>query len=78
MIALRAWFAEPLVVVSVTSAFALNVVVPATAESNSDVIASLTVVPQVPDKSPVVGSAKPSKGEKLVTAIYDSNLSSKD
>jgi hypothetical protein len=47
----------------------VKVVVPATEESINDVIESLTVVPHVPDKSPVVGSAKPSKGEKLVTAI---------
>jgi hypothetical protein len=67
--AFLAWFAAPVVVVSVTSALALKVVVPATEESINDVIESLTVVPHVPDKSPVVGSAKPSKGEKLVTAI---------
>jgi hypothetical protein len=29
----------------------------------------LTVVPHVPDKSPVVGNARPSRGEKFVTAI---------
>ena len=69
MTALRAWLAAPLVVDSVTSVSALSVVVPATAESNKPVIASLTVVPQVPDKSPVVGNANPRSGEKLVTAM---------
>jgi len=57
------------VVLNVTSALAERVVVPATAESINDVIASLTVVPNVPDKSPVVGYAKPRRGEILVTAI---------
>ena len=70
MTALRAWLAAPLVVESVTSVSALRAVVPATAESIRLVIASLTVVPQVPDKSPVVGNARPNKGEKFVTAIF--------
>jgi hypothetical protein len=67
--ALRAWLAAPFVVDSVTSTSVLSVVVPATAESSSPVIESLTVVPQVPDRSPVVGSARPRRGEKFVTAI---------
>ena len=69
MTALRAWLAAPFVVESVTSAFALRVVVPATAESIRLVMESLTVTPHVPDKSPVVGKAKPRRGEKLVTAM---------
>jgi hypothetical protein len=69
MTALRAWLAAPLVVLRVTSASAESVVVPATAESSNWVMESLTVVPHVPDRSPVVGSASPSKGEKFVTAI---------
>ncbi len=69
MIALRAWLAAPLVVERVTSASAESVVVPATAESRRPVIESLTTVPHVPDKSPVVGSAKPRRGEKFVTAM---------
>ena len=67
--ALRAWLAAPLVVVKVTSASAESVVVPAIAESNSWVMESLTVVPHVPSRSPVVGSANPKRGEKFVTAI---------
>jgi hypothetical protein len=67
--ALRAWLAAPLVVLRVTSASTESVVVPATAESSNCVMASLTVVPHVPSRSPVVGSANPNKGEKLVTAI---------
>ena len=67
--AFRAWLAAPLVVLRVTSVSAESVVVPATAESSNCVIESLTVVPQVPDRSPVVGSARPRRGEKFVTAI---------
>lgn len=52
-----------------TSKSVLNVVVPATAESSSEVIAEFTVVPHVPARSPVVGSARPRRGEKFVTAM---------
>ena len=69
MTAFRAWLDAPLVVLRVTSASAESVVVPATAESSNWVIESLTVVPQVPFRSPVVGSANPRSGEKLVTAM---------
>jgi hypothetical protein len=69
IIASRAWFAEPFVVVSVTSVSVESVVVPAIAESIRSVIDVLTTVPHVPDKSPVVGSYRPSRGEKLVTAM---------
>ena len=65
----RAWLAAPVVVVYVTSASTESVVVPAIAESIRSVIEVLTTVPHVPDKSPVVGSARPSRGEKFVTAI---------
>jgi hypothetical protein len=67
--ALRAWLAAPFVVDSVTSTSVLSAVVPATAESSSPVIESLTVVPHVPAKSPVVGNANPNNGEKFVTAM---------
>ena len=57
-------------VVSVQSAEVTEAVaVPATALSTNAVIPVLTVSPQVPVKSPVVGSANPSKDEKLVTAL---------
>ena len=78
MTAFRAWLAAPLVVLRVTSALTESVVVPATAESNKPVIESLTTVPHVPARSPVVGNAKPSKGEKLVTAIWCSLYSHLD
>ena len=57
----REVLAAPVVVVRVTSASALIVVVPATAESSNEVIESLTVSPQVPDSSPVTGSARPKR-----------------
>ena len=59
IIACLAWFAANVVVVNVTSASDERVVVPATAESSSAVIDTLTVSPHVPDSSPVTGSAKP-------------------
>jgi hypothetical protein len=43
----------------VTSASVLKVVVPATAESNKEVMEALTVSPQVPESSPVTGRARP-------------------
>jgi hypothetical protein len=55
----RAVFAAPVVVVSVTSASVLKVVVPAIAESSSEVILLFTVSPHVPLSSPVTGKAKP-------------------
>ena len=58
-IACREVFAAPVVVVSVTSASVLKVVVPAIAESSSDVMLLFTVSPHVPDNSPVTGKAKP-------------------
>lgn len=57
----RAVFAAPVVVVSVTSASVLKVVVPAMAESSSEVILLFTVSPHVPDNSPVTGNAKPKR-----------------
>jgi hypothetical protein len=62
--------AAPVVVVSVTSASELRVVVPATAESNRDVMALFTVSPQVPDNSPVTGRAKPSNDVYAVAMFY--------
>jgi len=58
------------VIVNVQSADATETVaVPATALSIKAVMLVLTVSPQVPVKSPVVGSANPNRVEKLVTAI---------
>lgn len=59
IIACREVLADPVVVVSVTSASEVMVVVPAIAESNSDVMLLFTVSPHVPDNSPVTGRAKP-------------------
>ena len=59
IIASRAVLADPVVVVSVTSASAVMVVVPAIAESSSEVMLLLTVSPHVPLSSPVTGRAKP-------------------
>jgi hypothetical protein len=63
-------FAAPVVVVRVTSASEVMVVVPATAESKRLVIASFTVVPHVPDSSPVTGSASPSNDVYAVAIFY--------
>jgi hypothetical protein len=63
-------FAAPVVVVRVTSASEVMVVVPATAESKRLVIASFTVVPHVPDSSPVTGSASPSNDVYAVVISY--------
>jgi hypothetical protein len=49
----------PVVVVRVTSASEVIVVVPAIAESSSDVMLLFTTSPHVPDSSPVTGSARP-------------------
>ena len=65
-IACRAWFAARTVVDKVTSASVLSVVVPATAESNSDVIEVLTVSPQVPPSVPETGKAKPNNVVVLI------------
>ena len=56
-------------VVSVTSASVLKVVVPAMAESSSEVILLFTVSPHVPDNSPVTGSAKPKSDVYAVVMI---------
>ena len=63
-------FAAPVVVVRVTSASEVMVVVPATAESKRLVIASFTVVPHVPDSSPVTGRAKPNNDVYAVAIFY--------
>jgi len=68
-IACRDVFAAPVVVVSVTSASVLRVVVPAMAESSNAVISVLTVLPHVPDSSPVTGKAKP-KSDVYAVAIF--------
>jgi hypothetical protein len=74
-IASRAVLAAPVVVVSVTSASVLRVVVPAMAESNSEVMELFTVSPHVPLSSPVTGSAKPKSDVYAVvmfkTSSYD-------
>ena len=57
----REVLAAPVVVVRVTSASELIVVVPAMAESNSEVMELLTVSPHVPDSSPVTGRARPKR-----------------
>jgi hypothetical protein len=59
MIACRAWFDAPVVVVSVMSASVVMLVVPATAVSSNEVMALFTVSPQVPESSPVTGRANP-------------------
>jgi hypothetical protein len=56
------WSAASTLFVNVTSESADSVVVPAIAESNNDVIESLTVLPQAPGKEPVVGRARPRRG----------------
>ena len=66
----REVLAAPVVVVRVTSASVLKVVVPATAESSNEVISVLTVVPHVPDSSPVTGRARPSKDVYAVAMCY--------
>jgi hypothetical protein len=69
-IAARASLAAPVVVVNVQLADATEAVaVPATALSIKAVMLVLTVSPQVPVKSPVVGSANPKRVEKLDTVI---------
>ena len=69
-IACREVFAAPVVVVSVTSASVLKVVVPAMAESNNAVISVLTVLPHVPDSSPVTGKAKPKSDVYEVDMVF--------
>ena len=70
MMASRAWLAARVVVVSVTSASALSVVVPATAASSKLVMELLTVSPQVPESSPCTGRARPSSDVAAVAIIY--------
>ena len=62
IMASRAWLDASAVVVRVTSASVEIVVVPATAESISDVIELLIVSPHVPVNEPVVGRARPRSG----------------
>ena len=70
MMASRDSLAAPVVVVSVMSASALIVVVPAMAESSNEVISVLTVLPHVPDSSPVTGRARPSRDVYAVAMCY--------
>ena len=66
----REVLAAPVVVVSVTSASALIVVVPETAESNNEVMELFTVSPHVPDSSPVTGRARPKREVYAVVMCY--------
>jgi hypothetical protein len=70
MMAWREVLAAPVVVVRVTSASELSVVVPALAESSNEVISVLTVVPHVPDSSPVTGRARPIRDVYAVAMCY--------
>ena len=62
--------AAPVVVVRVTSASEEMVVVPATEVSKRAVMEVFTVSPQVPDSSPVTGSASPSNDVYAVAIFY--------
>ena len=70
MIACRAWLDVPDVVVSVVSASTVMLVVPATAVSSSEVMASFTVSPHEPESSPVTGRARPRRDVYAVAMIF--------